>query len=215
MNFLYKEYPLSDNTFSNIYKEQQYAYGCLVDCFVFLGGKHIEDPMVVSPFFKFRKVKKDTMIMSDKAIADRLFYIAKGAVKNTVMIQGQEQILLLLTEGNFITSFTSFFDQTISRTNTTTTEDSILLEISHEDFKQLQTQISGGLQVAVNNALTRFLHLLTEISIIQKVESAYRYEYLISKMPQIPNRFQLKHQASFLGMKPETLSRIRNTISQR
>jgi CRP-like cAMP-binding protein len=119
-----------------------------------------------------------------------------------------------LTEGNFVTSFTSFFDQTMSRSNTITTEDSILLEVSFDDFMQAEKQIPGGFQLAMKNALIRFSHFLTEMTIIQKTESTQRYEYLMARMPQIPNRFQLKQQASFLGMKPETLSRIRNTFSQ-
>ncbi|MGG9963421.1 Crp/Fnr family transcriptional regulator [Ferruginibacter sp. SUN106] len=214
MNFFFEEYPLSKKTISNLYKEKNYAYCCLVDLLVFLGVNDIEDPMSLKSFFKFTKIEKDTILLAENHMADKLLYIAKGAIKNTITVMGKEQVFLLLSEGNFVTGFDSFMNQSISKSNIITTEDSVLLEISYKDFLELLL-LYPQLQIAIDNAKYIFMRFLQEMAVMSKFESKQRYEFLLSKMPQITNRFQLKYQASFLGMKPETLSRIRNEIAKK
>ncbi|GAB2816859.1 Crp/Fnr family transcriptional regulator [Ferruginibacter profundus] len=213
MNFFFEEYPLSEKTISNLYKQRNYVYCCLADLLVFLGVNDIEDPMSLKPFFKVTEIPKDTLLVAENQLADKLFYIAKGAIKNTITVMDEEQVFLLLSEGNFVTAFDSFMSQSISKSNIITIEESVVLEISYENFLKLAL-LYPGVQKAMENAKSIFMKFLKEFTLISKFESKQRYEFLLTKMPQIANRFLLKDQASFLGMKPETLSRIRNEIAK-
>jgi CRP-like cAMP-binding protein len=91
-------------------------------------------------------------------------------------------------------------------------EDSKLLSFKYEHLLKLYEKYPAF------NYVTR---VLTERYYISSEERAYsmrmktareRYELLLSSDPQIFQRVPLKHIASYLGMKPETLSRIRSRI---
>lgn len=98
---------------------------------------------------------------------------------------------------------------TLNNENVELLEDCLLIAIRHDDLQSLHSRFSE---------FNHVMRILTERNYISSEQRAYamrmksareRYEDLLQSDPQIFLRAPLKHIATFLGMKPETLSRIR------
>ncbi len=211
MNFFYQEYPLSDETLALKPNKRAYAYSCFIDFLKFLGVKNINEFHNVEKYFHYNHYKKNTVLSSKDVIANKFFFIADGATRTFREEGDEEQTQLLNTEGTINTHVAGLLNGGVPDVTLMTTEDSIMLELSWEDFERVQVE-SSEIALAISRAMAMYLKFQQAFSMVMKEDAKTKFDYLQEKMPQVANRFPLKYQASYLGIKPETLSRIRNEI---
>lgn len=211
MNFFFDEYHLSADTLKLTNHRKAFSLGCFNDLCMFIGmAKKLvyED---VEQFFTIRSYKKNTLLISDTQPSDRFFFIVEGVTRSYI-IKGDEQITqLVLTEGNINTNIATLTNTRVEKAFLITIEDCLMLEITYNDFEKLQQKFPG-VSIIFSKAMTTYLRFQQTFSDIMKAGSRQKFEFLQNRMPQLLNRCPLKYQAAFLGMKPETLSRIRNEI---
>jgi CRP-like cAMP-binding protein len=130
----------------------------------------------------------------------RLFYYDKN---------GEEQTTFLCSQTGFITSFSSFINQTKATENVECITDCELLRISQLDAKQL---------VEKSEIFKNFFLVMFEKSIslatlrandLALLNGEQRYQKMIDEQPHFIQNIPLQYIASFLGIKPQSLSRIR------
>ncbi|NQX92327.1 MAG: Crp/Fnr family transcriptional regulator, partial [Flavobacteriales bacterium] len=94
-------------------------------------------------------------------------------------------------------------------------EDSQVLLLQYDDLEELYIQIP---------ALERFFRILFSkayVNALKRINQAYsdtaeeRYVELIAQQKGITERIPLVHIASYIGVTPESLSRIRRKIAER
>lgn len=211
MNFFYQDYPLSEQTETLRHNRRAYAYSCFIDFLRFLGVKSVSEFHLVEKYFSFNTYKKNTVLSSPEVHAKKFFFIAEGATRTYKLEGDEEHIQLLNTEGTINTHIAGLLGGSIPDVTLVTTEDSSMLELTYEDFEKVQ-QESNEIAMALSRGITIYLQFQQQFSMIMKEDAKTKFDYLQQQMPQIVNRFPLKYQASYLGIKPETLSRIRNEI---
>jgi CRP-like cAMP-binding protein len=133
-----------------------------------------------------RDVPRKTRLLHQGAISNEIFFIIKGII-----------------------SVNSFFRRIPSQESIELLEDSRLISITYDQLHELYKKY-----VAFNfigRVLTENYYILSEQRIYSmRMQTAReRYELLQSTDPFIFQRVPLKYIASYLSMKPETLSRIR------
>ena len=159
--------------------------------------------------FERKEVTKGDQILIQGNKANYLYFIEKGILHNYYLHDGRQVSSWFYSENQFITAWSSFYQQKASFETIECLEDCILYRISFNDFQKL---------IADFPAFGNFARLLAEEILIVLDEFAKswsflsakeKYEQFLNYFPQIELRIKLGLIASFIGISQETLSRIR------
>ncbi len=168
-----------------------------------------EEQIILSSFEETSiKKKKDLLVPEDTC--KYIYFIVKGCLRSYfVDNKGVEHIYQIRMDNNWISDLESFFSQRPSKYYIEALEDSQLLRISFEKLEQLYIEVPGLeryfrilFQKAYVNALQRLNDTMWESAVD-------RYEIMLKEQPDMFQRVPLVYIASYLGITPESLSRIR------
>ena len=167
-------------------------------------------------FFTFKKIKKKQYLVQQEDVCKYTAFISKGLLRSGFTDdKGYEHILQFATEGWWISDLYSFFTGEPSFYFIDAVEDSELL---------LQTKETNEEMLVKVPKMERYFRLLTQNALIalqrrlvgslsQSAEE--KYVNLLETHPQIIQRVPQHMIASFIGVTPETLSRIRKQMASR
>ncbi|GLU53133.1 Crp/Fnr family transcriptional regulator [Dyadobacter frigoris] len=144
--------------------------------------------------------------------AEFLYFINKGFLRLFYFEDGNEVTTNINCPPGFITSFTSFIEKTPSTINLQCITDCELLRIDKKnlDYLYRQGQKWGEFARVVTEHSLNYNEQRTRDMLVLNAEQ--RYQKLILKQPDIIRNVPLQYIASFIGIKPESLSRIRRQI---
>ncbi|MCW3118678.1 MAG: Crp/Fnr family transcriptional regulator [Chitinophagaceae bacterium] len=160
---------------------------------------------------QFREVKKNECLVTDGQVCRNFYFVNRGGFRHyTALENGSEAVLNLYVEKEWLFDYKSFVTQSPSANRIQAIEESEVFELSGWNFHELLKlpgtyfQIGRIFEQAIQNQDYQNNRLSPE----------EKYALLLSTKPQVIQKFPLKQIASYLGMTPETLSRIRRrTIS--
>ncbi len=159
-----------------------------------------------------RHLPRKTLLLHHGSICKEIHFIDKGLARAFYFKNDTDVTSRFTRENELILSVNSFFRQKPSYENIQLLEDSVLTSLSFDVFTSLCNKYPQF------NHVTRFLTehyyiLNEELVYSMRMKSAReRYESLLAGDPGIFQRVALKHIASYLGMKAETLSRLRARV---
>lgn len=157
---------------------------------------------------KHRQFPRNTIIQKAGMIASKIYFIEKGIVRHFYKHNKKEVTTWFSQEGEFISN-SSFFLQQAGTENIENLEELHVSEINHSDFEQLCKK-HHSIEHLVRITMTINFFKLDEHYAQTYIYSATeRYNKLIQKYPDFILRIPMIYIASFLGISPETLSRIR------
>lgn len=170
----------------------------------------------LTPFLKcikMRQYKANELIISKGQIENYLSFIDVGIVRYFVVANDKEITIDFAFNRTFYCAYDSFYDRSDTDIYIEALTDVQLYSISHKDLQNLYTnceitKILGRL--ATENLLSK--KVKREINLLTKSPQE-RYEELLREQPKYILQIPLKFIASYLGVVPETLSRIRKRIS--
>mgnify|MGYP003576195652 FL=1 len=165
---------------------------------------------------KSKTYKKKTLLLRQGEVCKFEAYIVKGCVKKYYIDQsGNEVILQFAVEDWWISDIGSFSEQKPSNLFIETLEDTELLVIDYES-KELLFQEIPNLERVFRIMLQRAYSVLESRFYATVSHSAEtRYLEFIKKYPTIPQRVPQQQIASYLGITPESLSRIKANLFKR
>jgi CRP-like cAMP-binding protein len=177
------------------------------------GKPNLEDSECISRFFTPINPARNSILDEQDKIPEYLYFINSGFMRLFYFDQnGEEQTTFLCSEGGFIASFSSLINQTKATENVECITDCELLRISYADAKQL---------VAKSEILKNFFLVMFEKSLssaklrandLASLNADQRYQKMISQEPHFIQNIPLQYIASYLGIKPQSLSRIRKQV---
>jgi CRP-like cAMP-binding protein len=164
----------------------------------------------VSGFFHPHSVPPGTLLLREGEVADRLHFIRKGCLRMWFNNDGIDITIQFFFENQGVSSIESFWWRHPSRFNLQSIEATDLISISRKDFDSLLAKIpklkDGFLEIALermSNYANLFLSRIRD-------SPRKRYEDLLAQHPEIICRIPQHYIASYLGITPISLSRIRN-----
>jgi CRP-like cAMP-binding protein len=173
-----------------------------------------EEKQLCKTFFTPKKLRKRQYILQEGDVCKYVAFVEKGMLRSyTIDEKGNEHIMQFAFEGWWISDHFSFLTGESAVYNIDALEDSELLLISKQaEEKMLQKipKFEKYFRILLQNSLIATQRRLIS-SLSQSAEE--RYNQLISVCPTIPQRVPQHMMASFLGITPETLSRIRKQIA--
>jgi len=159
---------------------------------------------------QYKVIPKKTMLLQAGNICNFEAYVIKGCIREYYIdSHGAELTLQFAVEDWWVSDITSFEDQKVSSMYIEALEDCELLMLSRQSKKQLLVQVPK---------LERMFRLMIQrhLSVVQSrlfktVTHSGMEKYLefIQRYPTIPQRVPQRYIASYLGMSPEFLSKLR------
>jgi CRP-like cAMP-binding protein len=155
-------------------------------------------------------VKKDAYLIKEGQVCRSFYFIKQGCFRHyTVQEDGQEAILNLFLPHEWLFEYKSLVMQQPSQNIIQAGADSEVFGLHMADFHALARQAEKFFQMG------RIFELGIQNQDYQhnRLTPEQKYERLLATKPALLQYFPLKQIASYLGMTPETLSRIRKKIS--
>lgn len=173
-----------------------------------------KDWQLFSRHLKLKTYKKGDLFVKERQQCNHIGFLNKGIARVYYVIDGKE-ITSYFNAGNrnlFVCSFTSFLSRKPSFENVHFLEDSELLVL---DFEQLQDlynkspniQKLGRLMAEYNYVLS-----MERIYSLQHSPAIDRYNNMLKIYPGLMNQIPHHYIASYLGITPESLSRIKKNV---
>lgn len=142
-----------------------------------------------------------------------LSFLEKGLIRFYVPGEVEDMTFSFAFEHHFFSAYDSFLTQTPCRYQVECLADSAIWRISHADLQMIYQQTSVGNRIGRHAGEQLYLlKIRREMSLL--TESAeQRYLNLFTQQPELIRRIPLKYIASYIGITPQALSRIRRRIS--
>ncbi|MEY2917278.1 MAG: hypothetical protein RIS73_992 [Bacteroidota bacterium] len=166
-----------------------------------------------SEYFKLKEVKKNEIILREGEVCRYNYFVNKGCLKfYSINDEGHELTRYFAFESKFGTALSSLIDQKPSFEYIQAIEKSELLMISRQDFfylvntvPQINTIYRDTLEMAYVTSQKRIFGL-------QGKSALEQLEWLMEYQPKILSRLSSKQVASYLGITPFTLSRLKSQL---
>lgn len=155
------------------------------------------------------KAKKGDVILPLDKVCETIWHLTKGAVKKVEMDEGILKTTHFYTAPKVFTVLQSVLKNEPSELSIICEEACEFLELSIKDLKPLYNKSIYIERIGRRMAEEEFISEFSMRRMFLKLDALQRYEYMEKSHPEILNRFQLKDIATFLGVTPETLSRLR------
>lgn len=162
------------------------------------------------------EVKKGTVLLKESQICDRAFFVCKGILRcYTVDEMGKDHIIQFAAENWWIADRSSFYFDEPSELYIDVIEDAELVYI-HKDFIKNALQISQKFSSYNSLALQRNIRQMQKrINYLLSASAEKKYLDFIETYPKITLRVPLQMIASYLGITPESLSRVRKELARK
>jgi CRP-like cAMP-binding protein len=167
-------------------------------------------------FFFPKKIKKRQYVLNAGDVCQHLIFVERGLLRSFYADdKASEHVVQFAPEGWWITDMGSFFSGEAALYNIEAIEDTEMLLLprtSHDMMMDALPVMERYFRLLLQNSL-----VATQQRVIRSMKDTAedRYRTLIHDYHDIANRAPLHDIASYLGITPETLSRVRRQLSQR
>ena len=177
-------------------------------------GFHDEDLALVRIHLTPKKLRRKQYLLQEGDVCKNIAFVEKGALRTyTVDELGTEHILQFALEGWTISDLYSFLTGEASTYNIDALEAAELVLVSkaaHEEMLQTIPKYETYVRLQVTGA---YIALQRRITSVLSLTTEERYKNFTATYPNIVQRVPQHMIASFMGLTPETLSRVRKRMT--
>jgi CRP-like cAMP-binding protein len=168
---------------------------------------------IVTSLFKEKKYKKGDYFLADGQVCKQVGFVTKGLMRYYINHDGEEKTYAFSQENQYVCNYESFLPQSPSSKIIQALEDSDVLVISYNDLQKLYANVREGERFGRIAIEAVFLQILKDINSFYTEAPEVRYERFLKNHADLQQRISQYYIASFIGVKPQSLSRIRKRIS--
>ncbi|RYD58435.1 MAG: Crp/Fnr family transcriptional regulator [Sphingobacteriales bacterium] len=177
-------------------------------------GRHIqltaEEVEYFTSLLTVRKLRKRQYLLQEGDVMRLETFVSKGCLRSyEIDAKGQEHIIQFSVEEWWVGDMYSFLTGTPSRLNIDCLEDTEVIQFSKDQLEELYVRVpkfERYFRLLVQNA---YIASQNRILSIMTKPALERYHEFLQKYPTIEQRVPNHQIASFLGITPESLSRLR------
>ena len=170
---------------------------------------------LIDLYFEGKTLKKKDFLLQDNKVCDFIAFIEEGSIRHFHIKDGDEKTCDISFENAWVTDFQSFTHDMVGKMNLQAMEASSVLFIRKKNLYKLYKECSKY-ETFGRIMAEQVAQKATEIAMsLSSEKPEERFQNLIAKQPDLFQRVPQKYIANFLGISPESLSRIRNRIFQK
>jgi len=170
-----------------------------------------EEKELVTQKFRPRLYRKKQYVLQEGDVCMQMNFVVRGCLRMyKIDEKGGTHILQFAAEDNWISDLGSFYSEQPSELTIDALEDTMVLRIGHDDLIALYLQATKFhriFRVLIENS---YVSLQKRLLLTISSTAEDRYQYFMDTYPHLINRLSQIQIASFLGITPEFLSRLRN-----
>ncbi len=162
---------------------------------------------------KVKQIKKKKNLLNEGDNSNMMFYVNEGLFRYYIFDeQGIEHTIDLIAQNNWFGDAEAFLSQQPAGLNIEALEDSQVFVLNYEDLHRFYDEIPM-FERAVRKIIERyFVKALRRGKKVNRAgySALERYHEFLRTHPKFENRVPAIYLASYLGITPETLSRLRS-----
>lgn len=161
-----------------------------------------------------RFLRKGEFLLRAGEVCNQVTFINKGLFRSYMEIEGEEVTTNFAFEGNYVTEYTSFVNRQPSSEFIVAMEDAELLQLRYEDLQAAyaKAQVWERFGRLIAEYILTFVSTRNKSLLFKTPEE--RYLALMKERPKVMERVPQQYIASYLGIQPESLSRIRKRLME-
>ncbi len=181
--------------------------------FSFLGVKEIASLVQLC---EFKQIKQGTILVNAGDYNYNTFVVLKGLLRNYIIKHnGEERTTLFASEGMMTSSPNTFFKDLPSNEGVMALEDCWIAYFDMRKFEKLARE-NLKLQRLFTEALKlNFVEAITRLEYHTTMSPEERYEHFRYHHPNLLQRVPQIYLASYLGITPVSLSRVRARLAKK
>ncbi len=156
--------------------------------------------------------KKKEFLLREGEVCNKITFINSGCTRLFYNVEGVENTIQFFFSDGWYTDYSSFLTGQATIENMQALENTEVVQIKKEDLYKLYHEMPIFDRVGRVFAENAFLSLSQLNQMRTNEEPEIRYINLLKRRPEIVKQIPQHYIASYLGIKPETLSRIRKRI---
>lgn len=175
-----------------------------------------EEQLEVERLFRQRIVKRKGFLLQEGEICNHYYFVVSGCFRMYAIDSDfKEHNLQFAVENDWVVDFQSFYTEKPSKLYIEAVEPSFVLQISHEDLLYLYVnypKFDRNFRIIVEQKYIGY-----QYRILQNISSTgeERYVRFLNDYPHLINRLPNTQIASYIGVTPEFLSKIRKKLTLR
>ncbi|MCC6462057.1 MAG: Crp/Fnr family transcriptional regulator [Saprospiraceae bacterium] len=161
---------------------------------------------------KCKSFKKGTVLLKEGQAAKLCYFVLKGCIRQYFLVDGVEKTTNFYTEGQPVTPYEGTYKNVPSKFYLSCVEDVIVTVGTPEDeaaFFEKFPKLEPVRNLAIEEELGKSMDQFSSYLLNSPEE---RYLNLLKDRPELLDRVPQYQLASYLGVTPESLSRIRKRI---
>ncbi|MGQ3678151.1 MULTISPECIES: Crp/Fnr family transcriptional regulator [Tenacibaculum] len=179
------------------------------------GGLSEDDYLQIQPFISLKNVSKSDFLLKEGDVCSHFFFVEKGLLRLYALNEeGKENILQFATENWIVSDRGSVYFQQPSTYYIDAVEDTLVIMLD-EDFINKVSKINTDFRRKNEHLLQKHIRqLYKRISQLLGASAKRRYLDFVNMYPDIMLRVPQWMIASYLGITPESLSRVRKALAE-
>ena len=157
----------------------------------------------------YRSYKKGDYLIREGQIERHVYFLNSGATRHYFLRKGKEFTVDFRFAGDFVTAYYALITGTPSTIFIAVLQDAEVWAIPRDVLLALYAQSKNGERIGRLIAEGEYVKRLRKEMDLLSLTAEERYAALMSRNPELISSISVKHLSSYLGVQPESLSRIR------
>jgi CRP-like cAMP-binding protein len=160
-----------------------------------------------------KELKKKELLLRSGQNCRNIYFINKGCIRYFYLVDGEEKTAQFFFENAWYTDYESFLTGDPSENFVDALEDTELLCLEKSNLEKLYSSIPKFERFGRIVAENAYLGIRYRTKTLTNLTAEERYLKLIKERPKVFDRVPQYYIASYLNIKPQSLSRIRKKIA--
>lgn len=168
----------------------------------------------IAELSEVRQYKKGHVLIKENQTVTECFHVITGCIRQYYLIDGEEKTTFFYLEDDSILSFSTGSEKNIASYYLDCVEDttvSVMTSAHEKELYRRHPKIESLSRISLEQQIKEFQKIL---SVYMTSSPEERYTQILKHKPSLLNKVPQYQLASYIGVKPESLSRIRKRLAE-
>jgi CRP-like cAMP-binding protein len=172
-----------------------------------------EEWRVFQESLRLKRFRQGQALIGEGQVENQLRFLTEGATRSFFFKDGKEFTVDFQFAGDFVSAYYSFITRKPSPVTIEALTDTEAVHIDYDALQAFYRRFPIGERTGRLMAEHQYAKRLKREMDLLSLTALERYKELLEKNPTLVRDLSVKHLSSYLGIQPESLSRIRKALA--